>query len=351
MVLAQPLCAEAGNNFGRSPRTHGPVGILDPIVKLHLLAAVKGWRRIGNDLFIQAGRNLVALGPCRPSRALDCIGPRHDRGQVEIVQRFRSARDLDEKIGPPDDILQRCRPQAGEYLANILGQEGHQIDDMVREAGKAGAQIVVLRTHTDRAGVGMALAHHQTAQRDQRSRTDAEFLGAQHGCHDDIAARADAAIGAQGDAFAQPVQRQHLVCFGQAQFQRTAGELDRGQRRGTGATDRAGDVDNVGIGLGNAGSNSTNTGRSHQFHANPGLRIDLLEIIDQLSQVFDRIDVMVGRWRDEADPWGRVPHAGNEFGDLETGQLPPLAGFGALGNLDLELPALVQILGRDTEAA
>ena len=39
----------------------------------------------------------------------------------------------------------------------------------------------------------------------------AEFLGAEHGGDDDVAAGLDAAVGAQPDAVAQAVQRQHLI--------------------------------------------------------------------------------------------------------------------------------------------
>jgi hypothetical protein len=60
-----------------------------------------------------------------------------------------------------------------------------------------GAQRLVLRADADRAGVGMALAHHDAAHGDQRGGADAEFLGAQHGGDHHVAAGFDAAIGAQ----------------------------------------------------------------------------------------------------------------------------------------------------------
>jgi hypothetical protein len=41
----------------------------------------------------------------------------------------------------------------------------------------------------------------------------------------------------------------------------------------------------------------------------------------------------------------------DHLGDLEAGQLAALAGLGALGDLDLDLAAVVEVLGRDAEAA
>ena len=74
----------------------------------------------------------------------------------------------------------------------------------------------------------MALAHHDAAHGDERRRADAEFLGAHHGGDDDVAAGAQAAVGAQDHAVAQIVERQHLVGFGQAHLPRHAGIFDRG---------------------------------------------------------------------------------------------------------------------------
>ena len=50
-------------------------------------------------------------------------------------------------------------------------------------------------------------------------------------------------------------------------------------------------------------------------------------------------------------PGRRVPQLGDQPGHLEARQLPALAGLGALGDLDLDLAAGVQILGRDAEPA
>ncbi len=80
-------------------------------------------------------------------------------------------------------------------------------------------------------------------------------------------------------------------------------------------------------------------------------RVDLLEVVDELGQVLDGVDVVVGRRGDQADAGLGVAQAGDLLGDLVAGQLAALAGLGALGHLDLQLVGVDQVLGGDPEAA
>src|SRR5574343_1927491 len=73
--------------------------------------------------------------------------------------------------------------------------------------------------------------------------------------------------------------------------------------------------------------------------------------MDQLSQIFDRVDVMVRRWGDQGHTWHRVTQLTDVFGNLSTRQLPTFTRLGALCHLDLDLIGIHQILCRYTEAA
>jgi hypothetical protein len=44
------------------------------------------------------------------------------------------------------------------------------------------------------------------------------------------------------------------------------------------------------------GSDCANTDFRHQLYADARTRIGVLEVVDQLSEVLDRIDVVVRRW-------------------------------------------------------
>ena len=139
--------------------------------------------------------------------------------------------------------------------------------------------------------------------------------------------------------------------LGQADLPRQAGVLDRGLGRGAGAAVVAGDQDGVGVGLGHPRGDGADARGGHQLHRHPRIGVDGLQVVDELGQILDRIDVVVRGRRDQGRARHGVAHPGDELGDLEAGQLPALAGLGALRHLDLDLAALVQIFGRDAEPA
>ena len=78
----------------------------------------------------------------------------------------------------------------------------------------------VLRGDADRAGVQMADAHHDAAERHERRGGEAEFLGAEQRGDDHVAAGLQLAVGLDRDAAAEIVQHERLVRFGEAEFPR-----------------------------------------------------------------------------------------------------------------------------------
>ena len=102
--------------------------------------------------------------------------------------------------------------------------------------GEALAQLGVLRRDPDRAGVEVADAHHHAPHHDERRRPEAELLGTEQGSDDDVTARLHLPVDLDGDAVAQGVADERLLRLGQAQLPGRAGVLDRGERRGAGAT-------------------------------------------------------------------------------------------------------------------
>ncbi len=197
----------------------------------------------------------------------------------------------------------------------------------------------------------MALAHHDAAGGDQRRGGEAELVGAQQRADGHVAAGAQAAVDLHGDAAAQAVQHQGLLGFGQADFPRRAGMGQRGQRASAGAALEAGDGHMVGARLGHAGGDGADAHLGDQLDRDAGLRVDVLQVVDQLRQVLDRIDVVVRRRRDQADARRRVAHAGDVLVDLVAGQLAALAGLGALRHLDLDVVGVDQVFGGDAEPA
>src|SRR6185295_14399949 len=88
----------------------------------------------------------------------------------------------------------------------------------------------------------------------------------------------------------------------------------------------------------------------HQLDADARLLVRVLEIVDELGQVLDRVDVVVRRRRDEPYAGRRVTHLGDPGIDLLAGELASFAGLGTLGHLDLELAGVDEIEAGHAEA-
>jgi hypothetical protein len=113
-----------------------------------------------------------------------------------------------------------CGSPARHDLAQFFGDEEEVVDHVLGLAGEALAQHRVLRGDADRAGVEVALAHHDAAGRDQRRGGKAELVGAQQRADRHVAAGAQAAVDLHRDAAAQVVEHQRLLGFGKADFPR-----------------------------------------------------------------------------------------------------------------------------------
>ena len=107
----------------------------------------------------------------------------------------------------------------------------------------------------------------------------------------------------------------------------------------------------VGARLGDAGRDRADADLGDQLDRDARLRVDVLQVVDQLRQILDRIDVVVRRRRDQADARRRMADLGDVLVDLVAGQLAAFAGLGALRHLDLDVVGIDQVLGGHAEAA
>jgi len=119
---------------------------------------------------------------------------------------------------------------------------------------------------------------------------------------------------------AQPLAHQRLVGFGEADFPRAAGMLDRGQRRGAVPPSKPAMVTWSARAFRDTGRDRADADFGDQLDRDLAVRIDVLEVVDQLRQILDRIDVVVraaarsgrhrasnaGRARSRRRPCGRA---------------------------------------------
>ena len=111
----------------------------------------------------------------------------------------------------------------------------------------------------------------------------------------DVAAGLQLAVGLHDDAVAQAVEQQRLLGLGQAELPRCAGVLQRVERAGAGAAVVAGDEHDVGLGLRHAGGHGADADLGHQLHVDAGGRVGVLQVVDELLEILDRVDVVVRR--------------------------------------------------------
>ena len=99
------------------------------------------------------------------------------------------------------------------------------------------------------------------------------------------------------------------------------------------------------------GGNGADADFADQLDGDISFGIAVLQVKNQLRQIFDRIDVVMRRRRNQGDAGNAVTQFTDVLADLVTGQLSALAGLGALGDLDLQLIGIHQVVRRDPEAA
>ena len=137
---------------------------------------------------------------------------------MPLAFQCASAIDGVDLVDAADHFVDGAEAELGHVLAHLFGNEEEEVDDVLRLALEARAQHGVLRGDADRAGVQVALAHHDAAHGDERRGGKAEFFRAKQRGDHDVAAGLQLAVGLHADAAAQIVQQQHLLGFSEAKL-------------------------------------------------------------------------------------------------------------------------------------
>ena len=207
-----------------------------------------------------------------------------------------------ETVDAPDHLVQGAEAELRHQLAHFLRDKIHEVDHELRIAAEFRAQLRVLRGHAHGTGVEMAHAHHDAAERDQRRSGKPEFLGAQQRGNDNVAAGLELAVGFDIHAAAEIVEHERLLRFRQAEFPRRARVLDARERRRARASVVTADENHIGMRFRHARGNGADADFADEFHADAGALIGVLQVVDQFREVLNRINIMVRRRRDQANP-------------------------------------------------
>ena len=351
-VLGQAFVTIAAGDRAREHRTDRAVRVADPIFEAHRLLVLDRRCSVGDQAMVQGAFQAMILKLA--------VVARHSRGHPRLIE---DAREIEparlpvvqplahvEQVRTADQLVETPNAQLRHDFAHFFGDEEEIVDDMLGRSGELLAQLRILRRDSDRTGVQMTLAHHDAAFDDERCRREAEFVGPQHRADDHVAAGLHLAVDLHGDPAAQAVQHQCLLRFGESQLPRSPSVLDRRFGRRAGAAIVTCDRHMVRLGLGHAGGDRADADFGNQFHADRRQRIRVLQVVNQLREVFDRVDVVMRRRRDQPDSGNREAESRDVFRNFVAGQLAAFAGLGTLCHLDLQLVGVDEVLGGHTEA-
>ena len=102
--------------------------------------------------------------------------------------------------------------------------------------------------------------------------------------------------------------------------------------------------------LGHSGGNGADANLGNELDRDVGVAVGVLQVEDQLRKVLDRVNVVVRRRGDQAHARSRVAQPCDCLVDLVAWELAALARLCALGNLDLQLIGVRQVVRCDAEA-
>ena len=197
----------------------------------------------------------------------------------------------------------------------------------------------------------MADAHHDATGDDERRRREAELLGSEQCTDHHVAAGLELTVDLDRDPIAKSVEQQGLLRLGETDLPGGTGMLQRRQRRRTGTAVVSGDQHDVGVCLRHTRGDRSDAELTDELDVYARLRIGVLQIVDELGEILDRVDVVVRGRRDEADARRRTTNLGDPRVHLVRRKLATLTGFRTLRHLDLDVGAVAQVVRGDTEAS
>src|SRR5262249_37826682 len=167
-----------------------------------------------------------------------------------------------------------------------------------------------------RTSIQVTLPRHHATDCYYRGGSEPEFVRAQHCSDYHVATCFQPSINSQPDPVAKSVEQQHLLSLSQTQLPRGAGVLYRAEGRRPGSPVVSGNMNDFCVSLCDTGSNCANSRFRYELDRYSSARVHLLQVINELCQIFDRVNVVM-RWRgDQCDSGHRVSQGSNFGGDL-----------------------------------
>ena len=141
------------------------------------------------------------------------------------------------------------------------------------------------------------------------------------------------------------------MCFAQTNFPGQSRVLDGSQRRGAGSAVVPADGDYVRAGFCDSCRDDADACAGNQLHADTRPGIDGAQIVNQLRQVFNAVNIVMRRRRNQWRAGRGMANPRDVRGNFTRGKLAAFSGFRALGHFDFEFLGVNEIIRGDAEAA
>src|SRR5882672_6051563 len=231
-VVRQPGMAVTLSNMPRQHRPDRAIDVAHRRLDRDLLAALERWPGQLDQAVVERLVQAVIL--------LFAVIARDFGGHLRSLEDLREIEALRlpvleallhvEKFRAPDEIVDPADAELSHQLTRFLGDEEEIIDHVLGLALELLAQRRVLGGHAHRAGVQVALPHHDAALDDEWRGCESELVGAEQRTDDHIAPGLHLSVDLHGNAPAQAVQNQRLLGFREPEFPGGAGVHDRRPR-------------------------------------------------------------------------------------------------------------------------
>ena len=122
-------------------------------------------------------------------------------------------------------------------------------------------------------------------------------------------------------------------------------QANMAQRMSAGCAGAAGissDGDDISARLRHTDRDDADARHHRQLYRHLGVRIGRLQFVDELSEVFDGIEIMIVARRYQTDAGRRAADGGDLFSHFVTRQVPAFARLGALPDLDFDVIRRIQ---------
>ena len=247
-------------------------------------------------------------------------------------------------LGTADHLVDSAEAEHRHIFTNLLRNEVHEVDNIFRLAVEIFAQLRILRCYAHRAGIKIAYTHHDAADSYQRCCCKAKFFRTQQSGDNNIASCHQLTVCFQCYTVTQIIQQQRLVCFHKSQLPRQSGMIDGSTRRSTGTAVITADKYNISAGLNYAGSNRTDADLAYQLDADAGTGISILQVVNQLSQIFNGIDIMMRRRRNQTNACRCTAAFGNPGINLAARKLSAFTRLSTLCNFNLNFVRIDKVI-------